>query len=130
LPIKPSISNAKMAPIPRQSAPASIDWRNITGKSYVQAVQNQGQCGSCWAFATVAAIESYAALANGGTVPNFSEQNLVDCTYLGTSDPDGCNGGLNSDAWNYLIKSQAGGIATEANYPYTSGSTQTVIFFI
>jgi C1A family cysteine protease len=125
---KPNMDNARMAILPRATAPASIDWRNINGKSYVQAVKNQGSCGSCWSFASVAAIESYAALANGGTVPNLSEQNLVDCTYRS----DGCDGGNNDDAWNYLIQKQAGAIATSSNYPYVSGTTQTVnlIFYL
>ena len=116
------MSNARMASLPRATAPASIDWRNVSGKSYVQAIKDQGYCGSCWAFSVVSAIESYAVLANGGNVPNLSEQNLVDCAY----GMDGCEGGNNDYAWNYLIKSQAGGIATKANYPYDSGSTATV----
>jgi hypothetical protein len=65
-------------------------------------------------------MESYVALANGGTVPNLSEQNLVDCA-LGTN---GCNGGNDPSAWNY-VKSN-GGIATQAKYPYVSGTTGTV----
>ena len=34
-------------------APASMDWR---GRA-VTAVENQGNCGSCWGFTTVGAIE-------------------------------------------------------------------------
>jgi hypothetical protein len=65
-------------------------------------------------------MESYAALANGGTVPNLSEQNLVDCVY-GT---DGCNGGNDPSTWNYVTSN--GGIVTQANYPYNSGTTGNV----
>jgi C1A family cysteine protease len=120
---KPNLTNANVVSLLGATAPASIDYRNYNGKNYVQAIKHQGVCGSCWSFAAVSAVESYAALANGGNVPNLSEQNLVDCVYK----YDSCNTGGNDDeAWNYLINSQAGGIATAANYPYVSGNTNTV----
>ena len=116
---------ARMISLPSQSAAAlsSIDW---TSNKIIQDIKDQGKCGSCWAFATVSAIESYAALANGGRLPNLSEQNLVDCVY----GSDGCNGGNDDDAFNYLIKNQSGRIAIESNYPYVSDITETVSFIL
>ena len=37
------------------SIPASIDWRT---EGAVNPIQDQGNCGSCWAFSAVGAMES------------------------------------------------------------------------
>jgi len=89
---------------------ASVDWRT---QGVVNAVKNQGSCGSCWAFSAVAAFESAAKLA-GYALFSFSEQQLVDCSR--PEGNQGCNGGLMDQAFTYIEKSQ--GLATEQDYPY------------
>lgn len=50
-------------------------------------------CGSCWAFATVGAVEGINALVTNATkAVSLSEQELVDCDRAGQDE--GCNGGL------------------------------------
>ncbi|EFC42175.1 predicted protein [Naegleria gruberi] len=99
-------------------APDHYDWRNhgaITG------VKDQGQCGSCWAFSAIGSIEGSYAIKHKQLV-SFSEQQLVDCdnncvTFENQqSCDDGCNGGLQWSAYQYLMK--AGGVVTEKDYPY------------
>ena len=43
-------------------------------------VKNQGQCGSCWAFASNTALEGSLAISSGRAPLRLSEQQLVDCT--------------------------------------------------
>merc|ERR1712098_710608 len=83
---------------------ASINW--VT-KGAVQAVKDQGQCGSCWAFSAVASSES-AKFLTVGTLGDFSESQLVDCS--GSYGNQGCNGGLMDNAFNYY---NANAICTE-----------------
>ena len=71
--------------------PKSIDWEK-NGK--VTSVKNQGNCGSCWAFSTVGAIESALAIKKNKLI-DLSEQQLMDCSK--DYDNDSCNGGLMDD---------------------------------
>ena len=63
----------------------SVDWRT---KGAVNAVKNQAQCGSCWAFSAVCAAEGIDFIKNG-KLQSFSEQQLVSCD----KTCFGCQGG-------------------------------------
>ncbi|PON85243.1 Cyseine protease [Trema orientale] len=91
------------------SVPASVDWRK---KGAVNAVKDQGNCGSCWAFSTVAAVEGINKIKTNMLV-SLSEQELVDCD---NEQNQGCNGGLMEYAFEYIKK--RGGLTTETYYPY------------
>jgi len=93
-------------------ADPSIDWRT---KGIVNGVKNQGSCGSCWAFGTTGAVESAWAISTG-TLLQVAEQQLVDCA--GAFGNQGCNGGLPSQAFEYI--KAAGGIMLGKDYAYTA----------
>jgi len=87
----------------------------------VDPVRDQGQCGSCWAFATTANAESAWALAKGQLL-DLSEQYLVDCSSGKGYYNMGCNGGNPDSAFKYMINN---GQCSDSSYPYTSGVTKT-----
>ena len=77
---------AQSAPTPDLGLPTAFNWCDQNGCT---PVKNQGNCGSCWAFATVAPLESLIKINDGVTV-DLSEQYLVSCN----SDGWGCDGGF------------------------------------
>ncbi|XP_051120044.1 senescence-specific cysteine protease SAG39-like [Andrographis paniculata] len=91
------------------AVPSSVDWRK---KGAVTGVKDQGQCGCCWAFSAVAAVEGIHQLKTKSLV-SLSEQELVDCD---TSKDEGCNGGLMDNAFEFIVQNH--GLTTESSYPY------------
>jgi len=112
-PVAPEYTEEKL-----KALPSSFDWRS---KGAVTPVKNQGQCGSCWSFSATGNMEGQWFLA-GHKLVGLSEQNLVDCDhecmiYDGQKSCDaGCDGGLQPNAFTYVIKNK--GIDSEASYPY------------
>jgi len=99
--------------------PDQVNW---VEQGAVSSVKNQGQCGSCWAFATTEQVESYAQISSGGEVPNLSAQQVTSCTpnLLQCGGTGGCYGSVTQLGFNYL---QLFGHMSEDDYPYVSGST-------
>lgn len=89
--------------------PKTVDWRK---KGAVTNVKNQGACGSCWAFSTVAAVEGVNQIVTGNLTA-LSEQELIDCD---TTFNSGCNGGLMDYAFSFIVSN--GGLHKEDDYPY------------
>ncbi|KAL4643316.1 hypothetical protein ACB092_02G084200 [Castanea dentata] len=89
--------------------PKSVDWRK---KGAVTPVKNQGSCGSCWAFSTVAAVEGINQIVTGN-LTSLSEQQLIDCD---RTFNNGCNGGLMDYAFQFIVSN--GGLNKEEDYPY------------
>ena len=89
----------------------SIDWTTV--RNVVTPVKDQANCGACYAFAAVGAIESLSYLVNGTYGADLSEQQVVDCS--GSYGNLGCNGGDMINAFNYV---KDVGLAYEAAYPY------------
>nr|TKW00950.1 hypothetical protein SEVIR_8G146800v2 [Setaria viridis] len=90
-------------------ASSCIDWRMM---AVVTAAKNQGACGSCWAFTSVATMESAQAIRTRTVPPLLSEQLLVDCDGYDL----GCRGGFLGNAFRWVI--QIGGITWAPLYPY------------
>jgi len=107
--MRPNVTQFRMS-LSSLNAPASVDWRSQCHDK----VKNQGECGSCYAFATTGSLEGCLARKYGKSY-DLSEQNLVDCSIGNVNN--GCDGGLMTSSFAHIKK--AGGINHQVDYPYT-----------
>ncbi len=100
---------------------SSLDWRvgGNTGNNYnyVTLVKDQGDCGSCWAFAAIGALESYQLLRKPDSICGFkdcnlSEQALISCD---RNKAGSCRGGYIHKASTSLVET---GAPVESCCPY------------
>ncbi len=97
---------------PLSDLPTTWDWRNVHGQNWVTAVKDQGQCGSCWAFAAVAATETLVNLFyNQHLDMDLSEQEVLSCSDGGNCD----DGGYYGIAARYIRDT---GVVDEVCFPY------------
>lgn len=121
--------------------PDEVDWRKVPGR--VTRVKNQGNCGSCWAFASTGALEgqekvqtnfrnntsyryrfssfdSYPGRFISHTRRNTALDDTVELSEQNlvdcVKDDAGCNGGFMKDALEFVHVE--GGIDDEKSYPY------------
>lgn len=105
----PSVKNDSVTNLSTAHLSDSVDWR---AKGAVNPVQNQGQCGSCWAFSATAAMEGEHFIKTGELL-KLSEQQFVDCD----DHSQGCNGGLEASAFFYAKYNPQ---ELEKDYQYTA----------
>lgn len=98
--------------VPTQALPSRFDWRDLGG---CPPVRNQGACGSCWAFGTIAPLECNILIKDHKEV-DLSEQWLVSCNTNGW----GCNGGWWAhDYFQWKMDRCNGtGAVLEKDFPY------------
>ena len=102
------------------SYPPSWDWRNaeyngIVG-NWMTSVKSQGNCGSCWDFAAMGALEAIINIREGypDIDIDLSEQYLLSCP----PDSGGCQGWNAYYAYKYIY--EHGGALPEDCFPYAA----------
>lgn len=116
MPAKAPLSlNEQTASASAPVLPASLRY----GPRIVTPVKDQGNCGSCWAFAVTAALESHVAMTTG-VLTDLAEQVLLSCSYASVA-PKPCGGGFPDHASDYILYY---GLPIEKCFPYFPYSGQ------
>jgi C1A family cysteine protease len=98
------------------TAPANFDWRNVGGVNYVSPILDQGQCGSCVAFATIGTFETQLNITSKTSLSPWQ----LSPEYLFSCGGGSCDSGWEVDsAMQFLVDS---GTTDDACMPYTSGA--------
>jgi len=110
-----SLGSNEMRPARSVVLPGDYDWRTSNNPCMPQ-VQDQGRCGSCYAFAavTVFSARRCALLAKGNSPPNlifYSPQDLLSCNIHTKM----CDGGIIDLSFRYF---EDFGVVTQACQPY------------
>jgi len=115
--IKPLPKAKVVGEINYKDLPVSLDWRNISGVSYVPDVRDQASCGSCYAFGTIAMLESRIRIKSQNKDKIvLSPQEIVSCSEYSQK----CDGGF-----EYLVAKYGEdfGIVPETCFPYTASNS-------
>jgi C1A family cysteine protease len=124
-PVQPAPSEYKLIQFKDQVPMSDLRWdtsQNSLGKSVLPPLENQGQCGSCWAFSSTTVIASQLNMS-GRNVGDLSVNQVLNCV---TNDNCtncngacmGCQGGF--PAYVYTFFSKLKGIQLESTNPYLS----------
>ncbi|KAG2483346.1 hypothetical protein HYH03_017794 [Edaphochlamys debaryana] len=142
----PTLDSSKTGTLPMSGA-SQCNSNTMDNRNALKPAQNQGSCGSCWAFGAAATV--MAELYDGSTAPYLSTQELVDCVTsqpkypgkrrrsrkppayrpklaiplpLGTTN-NGCGGGSHLVTFEYIMNQ---GVGLDADYPYEMGNSNGV----
>ena len=92
------------------SYPNTFDWRDNEG-DWTTPIGDQGSCGSCWAFGSIAAMEAHINIQNADSTfdRDLSEQYLLSCS------PGSCSGWYEGAVLDWLKNY---GTVDETCFPY------------
>jgi PKD repeat protein/C1A family cysteine protease len=95
-----------------EDLPSSFSWKSFGG-DWTTGAKDQENCGSCWAFGALGAMESAIDISSGNpnTNKDLSEQYVLSCLPAAGS----CSGGFMSDAIEYIESTATGSTGNGIN---------------
>ncbi len=116
---------------PMRVLPAEFNWKDVDGIDWTTPAKNQGNCGSCWDFAALGALESRVKISEQCSLLqlDFSEQYVLSCLPAAANNYGlGCYGGTPYGAYYYIMNTteegnNVNGIIPESCFPYQASHT-------
>jgi len=106
------IRQEEFTAMPPERLPSSFDWNKQPGVT-LNAVQNQGTCGACWAVSSATALGDQWGIASEKPAVLLAANNITNCT-----DSEDCNqGGNPADAGATAARD---GLVEDKCWPYSS----------
>jgi len=109
--------------------PDYFSWKDYEGYDWTTPARNQRNCGSCYIFAAVGAIESCIKISENDPYMNIdlSEQYVLSCL-PGATNNSGCDGGSAGRVFEYILSNSSdgnyyNGIIPESCMPYQANDT-------
>lgn len=115
--IKVPVVKGRSRVLPSAVPKSSIKSLNYVELGWVNEVDRQKKCGSCYTFSACGVIEGQI-FKKTGELLSLSKQQLLDCVRDGRNQ--GCKGGIVSDVFEYI---KWNGITTNKIYPYRANDT-------
>lgn len=112
-------AKAKTAEAMEAAALKSFDWRRAGG-DWITPIKDQGNCGSCIAFGTIATAEALTRISknNRELAVDYSEADLFYCGAEKQDNRTCVNGWWLEGSHSYF---QSNGVVDDACFPYTPG---------
>jgi C1A family cysteine protease len=116
-PVQPDkVQGTQNAQFP-SSAFAKADAKAFSWRDRMPPAREQGECGSCWAFAVMGALEASEAVYNAKKL-DLAEQFAINCVPVYPDNATNCDGQYPSVLAEYLMGHP---VPAEAAMPYVSG---------
>lgn len=118
-----AVRSGRVKMVEKHSGPIPDSFDSATNPPWkecadvISDIRDQSNCGCCWAFGAASAASDRLCIATNGTAAfPLSAEDVCFC-----GSDDGCQGGMLTDAWDYIQQSGAVTGGQQGGGPFDGG---------